>query len=190
MSGPADTRHRPFGLPEPFGLYDPARDHDACGVGLYANIRNDKSHAISSRACESCETSSIAAPSAPIPRRATAAGVLIQIPHGFLAAEAQRLGFALPEPRRLWRRLSCSCRASRSCARRSSASGGRPPARRGSRFWAGAMSRSMIRCLGVERQEVGAVLTASCSSAAARRSATRRISSASSSSAARWCPTA
>ena len=47
MSGPADTRHRPFGLPEPFGLYDPASDHDSCGVGLIANINNVKSHQIS-----------------------------------------------------------------------------------------------------------------------------------------------
>ena len=98
MSGPADTRHRPFGLPEPFGLYDPARDHNSCGVGLYANIRNDKSHQILQQGLRSCEISSIAAPWAPIPRRATAAGVLFQIPHDFFAAEAS--GSASRCPRR------------------------------------------------------------------------------------------
>ena len=29
---------------EPRGLYDPANEHDACGVGFVANIRGEKSH--------------------------------------------------------------------------------------------------------------------------------------------------
>jgi hypothetical protein len=28
----------PEGLPEASGLYDPRREHDACGIGLIANI--------------------------------------------------------------------------------------------------------------------------------------------------------
>jgi len=28
------------------GLYDPANEHDACGVGFVANIKGRKSHAI------------------------------------------------------------------------------------------------------------------------------------------------
>jgi len=28
------------------GLYDPANEHDACGVGFVAHIKNQKSHAI------------------------------------------------------------------------------------------------------------------------------------------------
>ncbi|MEY2953124.1 MAG: hypothetical protein RLZZ401_1211, partial [Pseudomonadota bacterium] len=28
------------------GLYDPANEHDACGVGFVAHIRGEKSHAI------------------------------------------------------------------------------------------------------------------------------------------------
>ena len=34
------------GLPQPQGLYDPAHEHDACGVGFVANIKGRKSHAI------------------------------------------------------------------------------------------------------------------------------------------------
>ena len=28
------------------GLYDPAHEHDACGVGFVAHIRGEKSHAL------------------------------------------------------------------------------------------------------------------------------------------------
>ena len=41
--------HLPFlpeGLPSAHGLYDPANEHDACGIGLLANINNVKSHRI------------------------------------------------------------------------------------------------------------------------------------------------
>ena len=32
--------------PQQKGLYDPRNEHDACGVGFVANIKNRKSHAI------------------------------------------------------------------------------------------------------------------------------------------------
>ena len=34
------------GLPAKTGLYDPANEHDACGVGMIANINNVKSHRV------------------------------------------------------------------------------------------------------------------------------------------------
>src|SRR5882757_9550548 len=34
------------GLPEKQGLYDPANEHDSCGVGFVANIKGVKSHEI------------------------------------------------------------------------------------------------------------------------------------------------
>ena len=40
----------PEGLPAAHGLYDPRHEHDACGVGLLANIANIKSHRIISDA--------------------------------------------------------------------------------------------------------------------------------------------
>ena len=36
----------PEGLPSAHGLYDPRNEHDACGIGLIANINNAKSHRI------------------------------------------------------------------------------------------------------------------------------------------------
>jgi len=34
------------GIPQSQGLYDPAREHDACGVGFVAHIKGTKSHDI------------------------------------------------------------------------------------------------------------------------------------------------
>src|ERR1700721_9047 len=34
------------GLPSAQGLYDPAHEHDACGIGFVANVRGHKSHDI------------------------------------------------------------------------------------------------------------------------------------------------
>ena len=33
----------PEGMREPHGLYHPRNEHDACGIGLIANINNIKS---------------------------------------------------------------------------------------------------------------------------------------------------
>ena len=35
-----------FGLPEKQGLYDPAFEKDACGVGFVAHIKGQRSHQI------------------------------------------------------------------------------------------------------------------------------------------------
>ena len=35
-----------YGLPPAQGLYDPANEHDACGMGFVASIRGQKSHDI------------------------------------------------------------------------------------------------------------------------------------------------
>ena len=40
------TRLNPNGLPPAQGLYNPAHEHDACGIGFVASIRGNKSHEI------------------------------------------------------------------------------------------------------------------------------------------------
>ena len=37
-------------LPSAFGLYDPANEHDACGLGFIAHIKGQKTHAIVTQA--------------------------------------------------------------------------------------------------------------------------------------------
>ena len=38
------------------GLYDPANEHDACGVGFVAHIKGHKTHAIVTQALRSWKT--------------------------------------------------------------------------------------------------------------------------------------
>ena len=35
-----------YGLPPKQGLYDPALEHDACGIGFVADLKRPASHAI------------------------------------------------------------------------------------------------------------------------------------------------
>ena len=88
------------GLPAAQGLYDPARDKDACGVGFIANIKGKKSHRIVSDALRIlCNLEHRGAVGAD-PRMGDGAGILVQMPHRFFAKQAKALGFALPEPGR------------------------------------------------------------------------------------------
>ncbi|WP_137391717.1 glutamate synthase large subunit [Rhodoligotrophos defluvii] len=91
-------RFRLEGLPEATGLYDPALERDACGIGLIANIYNRKSHHIIARGLKIlCNLEHRGAVGAD-PLAGDGAGILIQLPHAFFADEAERLGFDLPEP--------------------------------------------------------------------------------------------
>ena len=61
------------GLPEAAGLYDPAHEHDACGVGFIANIKGKQVPPDRrGRAADPASTSTIAARSAPTRAPATA----------------------------------------------------------------------------------------------------------------------
>ncbi|MSU61893.1 MAG: glutamate synthase large subunit [Pedosphaera sp.] len=86
-----------IGLPPKQGLYDPQFEHDACGVGFVANIKGRKSHEIirqglqilvnlDHRGACGCEANT-----------GDGAGILIQMPHGFLQKVAPIAGVKLPE---------------------------------------------------------------------------------------------
>ncbi|MFL5259793.1 MAG: glutamate synthase central domain-containing protein, partial [Hyphomicrobiales bacterium] len=89
---------RPEGLPQPSGLYHPRNEHDACGVGLIANINNVKSHKIISDGLSILKNLEHRGAVGADPKAGDGAGVLLQIPHAFFASEAERLGFSLPSP--------------------------------------------------------------------------------------------
>src|ERR1700748_2487048 len=87
-----------IGLPEAQGLYDPALDKDSCGVGFIADIKGRKSHKIVEDALRIlCNLEHRGAVGAD-PRMGDGAGILVQMPHKFLYAEASNLGFTLPAP--------------------------------------------------------------------------------------------
>ena len=85
-------------LPPPQGLYDPRYEHDSCGVGFVADIKGRKSHDIVRKGLQIMLNLEHRGAIGADPLMGDGAGILVQIPHEFLAAEAKRLGFALPAP--------------------------------------------------------------------------------------------
>src|SRR5438105_3491383 len=97
----AEARRRSAvpGPPPAQGLYDPAHEHDACGVGFVVDIKGRRSHTIVRQALSvlinllhrgacGCEANT-----------GDGAGVLIQIPDKFLRRECGRLAIPLPRPK-------------------------------------------------------------------------------------------
>jgi glutamate synthase (NADPH/NADH) large chain len=80
------------------GLYDPALTKASCGVGFIADIKGRASHRLIEDAlailCNLEHRGAVGAD----PRAGDGAGILVQIPHRFFAAQAERLGFRLPKP--------------------------------------------------------------------------------------------
>jgi glutamate synthase (NADPH) large chain len=86
----------PF-LPRAQGLYNPAREHDSCGVGFVADMRNRKSHDILEKGLQILVNLDHRGATGADAKLGDGCGVLVQIPHGFFAPECAKLGIALPE---------------------------------------------------------------------------------------------
>ena len=78
------------------GLYDPQFEHDACGIGAVVDIAGTKSHKIVDHAKQILLNLQHRGASGADESTGDGAGILMQIPHEFFAAEADRLGFELP----------------------------------------------------------------------------------------------
>ncbi len=65
------------------GLYDPAHEHDSCGVGFVVDIAGTKSHAIIQKGLEVVEHLSHRGAVGSDPRTGDGAGILIQLPDEF-----------------------------------------------------------------------------------------------------------
>jgi glutamate synthase (NADPH/NADH) large chain len=88
-----------FGLPPKQGLYDPANEHDSCGVGFVAHVKGERSHQMildaetvlrnmDHRGACGCEVNT-----------GDGAGMLTALPHEFLRNVAKAdLGADLPSP--------------------------------------------------------------------------------------------
>src|SRR5215469_5502846 len=79
------------------GLYDPRYEHDACGVGFIANIKNRKSHRIVLDGINILHNLAHRGAVSADPLAGDGAGILIQLPEKLLRAEAKKLKFKLPE---------------------------------------------------------------------------------------------
>ena len=83
-------------LAEAQGLYDPAHEHDACGVGFIAHIKAKKSHAIIEQGLQILKNLTHRGATGADPLAGDGAGILIQIPDLFFREELARQGVALP----------------------------------------------------------------------------------------------
>ncbi len=93
-----DEMYDASGRPVAQGLYDPSHERDACGVGFIVDLKGRKSHKIVSDALDVLHNLEHRGAVGADPLSGDGAGILIQIPHEFLAAETKALGFQLPKP--------------------------------------------------------------------------------------------
>jgi len=84
--------------PAPQGLYNPANEHDSCGVGFVAHIRGQKSHAIVTQALEILANLDHRGAVGADPLLGDGAGILMQIPDPLYRRWAGEQGLTLPAP--------------------------------------------------------------------------------------------
>ena len=82
--------------PSPQGLYHPAWEHDACGVGFICNLHAEKSHDIVHRALRILVNLTHRGATGSDARTGDGAGILLQLPHAFLVESAGAAGIRLP----------------------------------------------------------------------------------------------
>jgi glutamate synthase (NADPH/NADH) large chain len=94
----APQRRRTLGPPPKQGLYDPAFEHDACGVGFVVDIQGRKSHQILQQAIQVLRNLDHRGAAGSEVNTGDGAGVLIQTPHAFFKEAARKARITLPEP--------------------------------------------------------------------------------------------
>ena len=78
------------------GLYDPAGERDACGLGFIAHIKGEKMHAIVTQGLSILKNLTHRGATGADPLQGDGAGILIQIPDAFLRRACGRQGLTLP----------------------------------------------------------------------------------------------
>ncbi|MCA0903303.1 glutamate synthase large subunit [Qipengyuania aquimaris] len=84
-------------FPAPQGLYDSANEHDACGVGMVAHIKGEKSHDIITQALTILANLDHRGAVGADPLLGDGAGILIQTPDPLIRKWANAKGYDLPE---------------------------------------------------------------------------------------------
>ncbi len=83
-------------MPARQGLYDPANEKDACGVGFVAHIKGRKTHDIVEKGLEILRNLTHRGATGYDPKLGDGAGMLIQLPDAFMRKEAAKLNITLP----------------------------------------------------------------------------------------------
>ncbi len=82
--------------PQAQGLYDPAHESDACGLGFIANIKGRKSHDIIKQGLRILTNLTHRGATGADPLQGDGAGILIQLPDAFFRRACGKLGITLP----------------------------------------------------------------------------------------------
>jgi glutamate synthase (NADPH/NADH) large chain len=85
-------------LPKKQGLYDPAFEHDACGVGFVCDITGKRSNEMVLKGLEVLKRLSHRGATGADPKTGDGAGLLIQMPHEFFAKVCPEAKIELPSP--------------------------------------------------------------------------------------------
>ncbi|CAN5318267.1 glutamate synthase large subunit [soil metagenome] len=88
----------PHAFPPVQGLYDPANEHDACGVAFVATLTGEASHDIVAKALTALRNLDHRGAAGAEVNSGDGAGILMQVPDAFLRAVAPEAGFELPPP--------------------------------------------------------------------------------------------
>ncbi len=83
-------------LPPAQGLYDPANEHDACGMGFVAHLKGVKSAKIVQQALKVLTHMEHRGACGCEENTGDGAGIMLQIPHKFMVKECGKLGIQLP----------------------------------------------------------------------------------------------
>src|SRR6202051_489473 len=86
--------HKHLSAPGATGLYDPANEHDACGIALVAKLWGEASHAVVEKALDALENLEHRGAEGADPNTGDGAGILLQIPDAFFRGAAA--GVPLP----------------------------------------------------------------------------------------------
>ena len=96
--GPCDGYGGACGKQAPQGLYHPALEHDSCGIGFIAHMKNEKSHEIILKGLRILENLEHRGAVGADPKAGDGCGILIQMPDTFLRKAAAEIGIDLPDP--------------------------------------------------------------------------------------------
>jgi glutamate synthase (NADPH) large chain len=88
----------PHAYPAPQGLYDPANEHDACGVAFVATLTGEASHDIVRKGVTALLNLDHRGAAGAETNSGDGAGILIQVPDAFLREVTREAGFELPAP--------------------------------------------------------------------------------------------
>jgi glutamate synthase (NADPH) large chain len=88
----------PHAFPPVQGLYDPANEHDACGVAFVATLSGEASHDIVVKALTALRNLDHRGAAGAEVNSGDGAGILMQVPDAFLRGVAAEAGFELPAP--------------------------------------------------------------------------------------------